>query len=272
MSLTSHEFVPYSQQDPTYNKQDIAGMSATSMPSGGYGGKTDYAGSGGGMGSGLPSGTTPGSIVGAISSVVPGETYPGTASYGTGPFSRLPYLFQSLSGLGSWAYSLVAPLVNMIGGWLGTALDIFSVYWNAYPSLRAFVYVFTALAAIPVSLFLAYATISLAIVGGIALTGLAVVEGSILGFGLLFLTPVLFFSLVGSLLGVGLFTTLLYGLRATSVTLGTAQDVTGLQSGFVGGTLGITKNTAAMAADMASKAESMVVGRSGVPVPLTGRV
>ncbi|KAI9184128.1 hypothetical protein H9P43_003181 [Blastocladiella emersonii ATCC 22665] len=105
----------------------------------------------------------------------------------------------------------------------------------------------------------------------IATVGVLVVEGGILGFGMLFLGPILFFSFWGALIAVGLFTAAFYGLRASSITLSTAQSVTG-DSGIVGGSVGLAKNALATTADLMEKAEAVVVGREGLPVPIAGRV
>ncbi|KAJ3355049.1 hypothetical protein GGF32_002192 [Allomyces javanicus] len=168
--------------------------------------------------------------------------------------------------------SLATPVLDTGRKWGSIAYDTFRVYWDAYPILRAFVYVFGALTAIPNIIFATYAAISFGIVATIATVGVAIVEGGILGFGLLFLGPVLFFSFWIALAVVGVFTALFYGLRALSIGLGTTQEITGLRSGITGGTLGAAKNAAAMSADLMEKVEAVVIGREGMPQPVSGRV
>ncbi|KAI9183199.1 hypothetical protein H9P43_004116 [Blastocladiella emersonii ATCC 22665] len=143
---------------------------------------------------------------------------------------------------------------------------------STLPGPRAFTYAFGALTAIPNLIFLTYAAISFGIVATIATVGVLVVEGGILGFGLLFLGPILFFSFWIALGGVALFTALFYGLRATSITLGTTQESFTGNTGIIGGGVGLTKNAAATTADLMEKVESFVVGREGLPPLVSGRV
>ncbi|ORZ34650.1 hypothetical protein BCR44DRAFT_102379, partial [Catenaria anguillulae PL171] len=69
--------------------------------------------------------------------------------------------------------SFTSPALNTLTSMSSNLLDIVSVYWRSYPSLRAFTYVFGALTAIPAAIFMGYAAISLTIVGGMALAGVA---------------------------------------------------------------------------------------------------
>ncbi|KAI9183154.1 hypothetical protein H9P43_004071 [Blastocladiella emersonii ATCC 22665] len=165
-----------------------------------------------------------------------------------------------------------APITDTVWSWSSVLLDTARVYWNGYPALRAFTYAFGALTAIPNLIFLTYAAISFGIVATIATVGVLVVEGGILGFGLLFLGPILFLSFWIALGGVALFTALFYGLRATSITLGTTQESFTGNTGIIGGGVGLAKNAAATTADLMEKAESFVVGREGLPPLVSGRV
>ncbi|KAI9184123.1 hypothetical protein H9P43_003176 [Blastocladiella emersonii ATCC 22665] len=202
----------------------------------------------------------------------PAKEYPNITPASAGGLSSITETITApISRATSGLASLAAPLTDTAAYWGRLGYDTFRVYWDAYPVLRAFTYAFGALTAIPNLIFLTYAAISFGIVATIATVGVLVVEGGILGFGMLFLGPILFFSFWGALIAVGLFTAAFYGLRASSITLSTAQSVTG-DSGIVGGSVGLAKNALATTADLMEKAEAVVVGREGLPVPIAGRV
>lgn len=69
-----------------------------------------------------------------------------------------------------------------------------------YPPLKAFVVALAALSAIPLAIFLAFGATTGAVVLGIAGTGVALVQGSLLAFGGFFL----FWFLIGALFFAGI--------------------------------------------------------------------
>ncbi|ORZ36240.1 hypothetical protein BCR44DRAFT_1512728 [Catenaria anguillulae PL171] len=216
-----------------------------------------------------------------------GKQYPSISSGGlptstSSPSGLMPRATATLTNVvpSAWTTirntlsSFTEPVWNSVSSTFLWLWDTASSYWYQYPALRAFSFAFGALTAIPVAIFLGYAAVALSVIGGIALVvGGATALGA-LGFGMLFLGPVLFFSFWGALIGTGLYTALVYGLRASAVTIATAQNATGMQpgTGIVGSTVGVLKNTVAATADMATKVEGLTVGNEGLPVPISGRV
>ncbi|KAL7746916.1 hypothetical protein RI367_007736 [Sorochytrium milnesiophthora] len=168
------------------------------------------------------------------------------------------------------AYSLYATARQSLSTTTYYALSI----WNQNPILRTFTYTFLVMCGIPLTIFSIFALVTLGIAFTVGAVGVGLVEAGILGFGLLCLSPFLFFSFWGAVLAVGAFAAVLYGLRATSEGISTAQRATGLRegTGIIGSTLGIAKHGAALTADVLEKVESKVVGPEGLPAPLSGRV
>ncbi|KAJ3373364.1 hypothetical protein GGF31_000797 [Allomyces arbusculus] len=136
---------------------------------------------------------------------------------------------------------------NMVTSVLGTVANTFGWVWHPlrdtvwstaswtaatvqstlaqFPMLRAFVYLFGLITAIPLGIFATYAAISLGICLTIAAVGVGIVEGIALGIGLLVLGPILFFSFWGTLLALGLYYASYYALNLASSSIGTAQQM-----------------------------------------------
>jgi hypothetical protein len=190
-------------------------------------------------------------------------------------FKETPTVTQTISAQlsrASGVSNFATPILDNTKRWGLLLWDAFQVYWNAYPSIRAFTYMWGIMTAIPNVIFLSYTVVTLGICTAIAAAGVAIVEGGLLAISLFFMVPILFVSFWVCLAVVGVLTAVLYGLRALSMSLSTTQDVTGLRTGISGGTLNLAKNVAAYGADTMESIESAILGREGMPVPVFGRV
>ncbi|KAL7746922.1 hypothetical protein RI367_007742 [Sorochytrium milnesiophthora] len=202
--------------------------------------------------------------------IVPGLQGPTTYK----EYPSIPQMMSAKASQATGITGLALPVTDTVRSVASTVRYYTWDFWASYPLLRAFVYSFGLLTSIPVGIFLAFAAVTLSsclVIAGIAIT---VIEGGILGFGLLCLSPFLFFSFWGALLGTGAFGLFYYGLRAATMGVSTAQNMTGLRdgTGVIGNTIGMAKNAAAMTADTIERVESKVIGAEGLPAPLTGRV
>jgi hypothetical protein len=126
-----------------------------------------------------------------------------------------------------------------------------------FPMLRAFVYLFGLITAIPLGIFATYAAISLGICLTIAAVGVGIVEGIALGIGLLVLGPILFFSFWGTLLALGLYYASYYALNLASSSIGTAQQMGIAPTGPV---TGMVKEMSAETARGVQGTKEMLVG------------
>ncbi|KAL7746185.1 hypothetical protein RI367_002170 [Sorochytrium milnesiophthora] len=169
--------------------------------------------------------------------------------------------------------NVAQPVVSTASQYGGIAFDTVRLYLNQYPLVRAFLYAFALFSAIPVAIFLGFAAITLTTCAVIATVVVGTVEAGVLGFGLLCLSPFLFFSFWGTVFAVGIYYAAFYGLRLTSQGINTAQNVTGLQAGtgVIGSAAGVAKNVAATGANLMQKGETLVVGSEGQPTTLANR-
>ncbi|KNE57095.1 hypothetical protein AMAG_02845 [Allomyces macrogynus ATCC 38327] len=153
-----------------------------------------------------------------------------------------------------WAWRPLRDTVWSTASW--TAATVQSTLAQ-FPMLRAFVYLFGLITAIPLGIFATYAAISLGICLTIAAVGVGIVEGIALGIGLLVLGPILFFSFWGTLLALGVYYASYYALNLASSSIGTAQQMGIAPTGPI---TGMVKEMSAETARGLQGTKEMLVG------------
>ncbi|KAJ1508608.1 hypothetical protein HMI56_007209 [Coelomomyces lativittatus] len=129
------------------------------------------------------------------------------------------------SGVLSYVWSFFTPITDRIQYYTSTFYNYFKYLVNEYPIFRGFVYAFSLFSAVPIGLFLTYGAVTLGVCLAVAGFGLLVVEGALLGMGLLVLAPVLFVTFWSSLFCLGAYHTAYFVGSLFSSAVGRVQEV-----------------------------------------------